>query len=162
MAAPATIILGIDPGFADTGWGVIRYDGRPTMIACGSITTPKTDAFPDRLLYLGQQLTAIINIYHPDLVGIEELFFNTNVTTGIKVAMARGVAMYSCRQHNLTVREFTPSQIKQALTSNGQASKPAVGKMVQLLLQLPELPQPDDAVDALACALTCAHTKLYV
>ncbi|MFH0873779.1 MAG: crossover junction endodeoxyribonuclease RuvC [Candidatus Komeilibacteria bacterium] len=162
MATPATLILGIDPGFADTGWGVISFAGQGQMLACGSISTPKSDSFSDRLLALGQQLTTIIKTYRPDMVAIEELFFNTNVTTGIKVAMARGVIMYVCRQAGLPVREFTPGQIKLALTSDGRASKAQMGKMIQLLLNLSVLPQPDDAVDALACALTCAHTKLYV
>lgn len=161
MAAPATIILGLDPGFADTGWGIVSFGTKKEMMACGSINTPKDNSFPDRLNTLGQQLNKIIHQYQPQVVAIEELFFNTNVTTGIKVAMARGVIMYVCRQAGIPIREFTPSQIKVALTSDGKASKVQVGKMVQLLLNLPTLPKPDDAVDALACAITCAHTKQY-
>lgn len=157
----AKIILGIDPGIADTGYGVILVEG--TKLSCltyGSIKTPAGQDLPLRLATLFKELNKIIKKYKPDKAAIEELFFNKNVKTALIVGQARGVAILALVNNKLSVSEYTPSQVKQSVTSYGKASKNQVQKMVKLILKLDKLPQPDDAADALAVALCALNTKI--
>ncbi len=157
---PATLkILGIDPGLATVGWGVISTDGsRHKAVAYGSIITPAGDPLEKRLADIYSQLTEIINRFGPDAVAVEELFFNTNITTGIRVAEARGVILLCARHCGVNVYEYTPLQVKQAVVGYGRAEKKQVISMVTILLGLPEPPSPDDTADALAIAVCHAHT----
>ncbi len=155
------IILGIDPGIADTGYGIIKKNGSQiTCLAWGSIQTKAQDSLPRRLQILHQELNQLIKDYRPDLAAIEQLFFNKNVRTALIVGQARGVALLSLEENKLPVYDFTPSQVKQAVTAYGQASKNQVQKMVQRILKLSELPRPDDAADALALALCALNTSI--
>jgi crossover junction endodeoxyribonuclease RuvC len=155
----AKIILGIDPGIADTGYGVIKAESsRFTCLAYGSIKTSAKLDLISRLEILHQELDAIIKKYQPGLAAVEQLFFNKNVRTALIVGQARGVALLTLKQNKLPIVDYTPAQVKQAVCAYGQASKKQVQKMVKLILKLKELPQPDDAADALAiavCALNC-------
>jgi len=155
------IILGIDPGIADTGYGVIKEDG--SCLHClvyGSVKTSAKDDLITRLDILNRELDQIIKKYKPDLASVEQLFFNKNVRTALIVGQARGVALLTLKQNNLPIVEFTPSQVKQAVSAYGQASKKQVQKMVKLILNLKELPYPDDAADALAIAICALNSKL--
>ena len=149
-------ILGIDPGLAIVGWGIVeRVNGmtfRP--IAYGSINTPAHTEVPHRLSLIYKNLNQIIEKYRPDEMAVEELFFTNNQTTGIAVAEARGVILLSLSQHNVPVHEYTPMQVKMAVTGYGKATKKQMQEMTRLRLRLPEIPKPDDAADALAIALT--------
>ena len=149
------IILGIDPGIAIVGWGVLRYEkGKFTPIAFGSIQTKAGQKVEDRLNQVFDALTAIIDKYHPDVMAIEELFWNTNQKTGIVVAEARGVILLTCNKLlGDEVYEYTPNQIKMTITGYGGAEKKQMQLMVQALLRLKAIPRPDDAADALAVAL---------
>lgn len=156
------IVLGIDPGIADTGYGFIKVDGSSLKcLAYGSIKTSPKDSLELRLLKLYQELTALIKKYQPDEAAVEQLFFNKNVRTALIVGQARGVALLSLSFADLKISEFSPPQVKQAVTAYGQATKKQVQKMVKLILALKELPQPDDAADALAVAICAANNKLY-
>ncbi|MFA4942952.1 MAG: crossover junction endodeoxyribonuclease RuvC [Patescibacteria group bacterium] len=157
------IILGVDPGIADTGWGLIEKDskGHVFHIAHGSIKTPKTDSLSDRLISLYSQLNAIIDKYQPGVAAIEELFFSKNVKTALTVGQARGVILLSLKMKDISVFEFKPSQVKQAVAAYGQAGKLQVQKMVKLLLNLKDIPRPDDAADALALAICLSAIKNY-
>ncbi|MDE6189433.1 MAG: crossover junction endodeoxyribonuclease RuvC [Clostridia bacterium] len=153
------IILGIDPGLAIVGYGVIETNkGASRAIDCGVINTPKDDSVPVRLTKIYDGMLSLIEKYKPDCIAIEELFFNTNITTGINVAQARGVILLACNQSNLKMYEYTPLQIKQALTGYGKAEKKQIQFMVTRLLNLKAVPKPDDAADGLAVALTHAQT----
>ena len=154
-------ILGIDPGTGICGFGVIDVDikNRGSMVTAGVITTPAHTPLADRLLDIYDSLREILEETRPDVVAIEKLFFNTNVTTGISVAQARGVAMLVVRQKNITIFEYTPLQIKQTLTGYGRAEKKQVQEMVRVHLKLKQAPKPDDAADALAVAITYALTR---
>jgi crossover junction endodeoxyribonuclease RuvC len=157
----AKIILGIDPGIADTGYGVVKEEkGKLFCLAYGSIKTPAHDDLITRLLALHQELDKIIKTYQPQLASVEQLFFNKNVRTALIVGQARGVALLTLKQNKLPIREFTPSQIKQAVSAYGKADKKQVQKMVKLILNLEELPHPDDAADALAAAICALNSKL--
>jgi crossover junction endodeoxyribonuclease RuvC len=156
------IILGIDPGIAITGYGLIICEGNKiVLLKCGAITSPAREEFGRRLHHIYTELTKIINKYHPQEVGIEELFFAKNAKTALKVGQARGVAFLAAWQHKVPIREFTPLQVKQAITGYGFAPKLQIQKMVKLLLSLPAIPQPDDIADALAIAICCAQTKHF-
>ena len=159
--ANVKIILGIDPGIADTGYGIIKAEGsKLTCLGYGSIKTSSTLDLVSRLEILNHELDKIIKKYKPDYATIEQLFFNKNVRTALIVGQARGVALLTLKQNKLAIFDFTPSQVKSAVSSYGQASKLQVQKMVKLILNLKELPQPDDAADALAiaiCGLNCKH-----
>lgn len=157
------IILGIDPGYATIGYGVVEKTDKGRLIAIdyGVIETPKTESVPVRLAMLDDALDAIIKKYRPDCVSVEELFFNTNITTGIKVAQARGVILLCAIKQCGHLYEYTPLQVKQALTGNGRAEKKQVQYMVKALLGLAKEPRPDDAADALAVAICHAHTPDY-
>jgi crossover junction endodeoxyribonuclease RuvC len=155
------IILGIDPGIADTGYGVIKEEaGKLTCLVYGSIKTKAGIDFITRLEILHQELDGIIKKYKPESAAIEELFFNKNVRTALTVGQARGVILLTLRQNKLPVVDFTPAQVKQAATAYGQASKQQVQKMVKAILGLKELPQPDDAADALAVAICALNSRL--
>ncbi len=149
------ILLGIDPGLATLGYGVVEKDERGTFhaLACGVVTTPKEEGLPARLAMLEEGVNEILQKYRPDEVAMEELFFSKNITTGIAVAHARGVAMLACVKACGRLYEYTPMQVKQALTGYGKADKKQMQTVVASLLRLPELPKPDDAADALAIAL---------
>jgi len=154
------IILGIDPGLADTGYGLIKKQGQELkMIAYGSIKTSAKDDFLKRLDKIHLELTKIIKKYKPQKVAVEQLFFCKNVKTALLVGQARGVCLMTIAENKLPIDEFTPLQIKLALTSYGKADKRQVGQMVKILLKLKSVPKPDDAADALATAITSAHTK---
>jgi crossover junction endodeoxyribonuclease RuvC len=149
-----TIILGIDPGTAITGWGIIKdSEGNPEMIAYGSIETSKHKTDVERLKETARDLKEIIKEYQPDEMAIEELFFFKNLKTAIKVAQSRGVLMFVTTQQKIPVAEYTPLQVKQALTGYGRADKKQMQLMVQQILKLKDVPQPDDAADALAVAI---------
>ncbi len=156
------IILGIDPGYATIGYGVIKKEGADlNAIDYGVIQTPKDESIPVRLAMLDDALTSIINKFKPDAVSVEELFFNTNITTGIKVAQARGVILLCAVKKCGRLYEYTPLQIKQSLTGNGRAEKQQVQFMVKSLLKLKSVPKPDDAADALAAAVCHASFGEY-
>ena len=150
------IILGIDPGIAIVGWGVIEAKGigqklRP--VDFGAITTPSSMSTEDRLWEVHHELTAVVKEYRPEAAAIEELFFNTNQKTGIIVAEARGVLLLACRSGGVPIFEYTPLQIKQAVAGYGRADKNQVIQMVTTFLGLKEPPKPDDTADALAAAI---------
>lgn len=147
-------ILGIDPGTATTGWGVIRENkGNCEVVAFGAIETSKHKDNVSRLKEIARDLETLIGTYKPDEVGIEDLFFCNNVTTAIKVAQARGVMLLICARAKLPIGEYTPLQVKQALTGYGKADKFQVQHMVKEFLKLRKIPKPDDAADALAVAI---------
>lgn len=152
-------VLGIDPGFATIGYGVIRdQKGKKTPIDYGVIKTPKELTFPERLVLIERGINALIDKFSPDEIALEELFFNTNITTGINVAHARGVIVATCYKKCNKLFEYTPLQIKQALTGYGRAEKRQIQTMTASLLGLAKIPGPDDAADALAVALTHIQT----
>ena len=154
------IILGIDPGLATTGWGVVKKErAQFKMIDYGCIITSATQNHADRLLSINVELTRLIKKYKPDMVSVEELFFYKNVKTATKVGEARGVILLTAAQLNIKLKEFTPLQIKQAISSYGRADKQQMQRMVKVILNLKEIPKPDDAADALAAAITCLQTK---
>ena len=147
-------ILGIDPGYAIVGYGLIEYEnGKLSPLDYGAIETPSKLSTPERLKMIERQTVELVSEYAPDEIAIEELFFNTNITTGIKVAQARGVVLLSCAKMCDNLFEYTPLQIKSTVTGNGNAQKKQVQYMVQSLLRLKETPKPDDAADALAAAI---------
>ncbi len=154
------IILGIDPGIATLGYGVLEADkGKFLPVDYGVVTTPKGVALPRRLEMLEEGVVALFDRFCPDEVAVEELFFTKNVTNGIMVAEARGVVLLTARKRvGDNVFEYTPNQIKTALTGYGGADKRQMQLMVQALLRLKALPRPDDAADALAVALCHGHT----
>jgi len=150
------IILGIDPGLATTGYAIVKKDGNKfEMIDYGCILTKKDEKLESRLFVISEQLKVIISKYKPDKFAIEQLFFCKNVTSAMIVAQARGAVLLTATNHNLPVYEFTPLQIKQAVSGYGRADKQQVQKMIQIILNLKEIPKPDDAADALAIAYTC-------
>ena len=160
MTITKKIILGLDPGIADTGWGVIEKKGQKLkMFSCGSIKTSAKTDFINRLKILHQELSQIIKKHQPDAIAVEQLFFCKNVKTALMVGQARGVCLMTIAQNNLTFFEYTPLQVKLALTSYGRADKNQVGQMVKVLLGLKSVPKPDDAADALAVAITCANSE---
>ena len=157
---PAKTILGIDPGTATMGWGIIRQEGnRLRYLQHGAIITPSDWEMPRRLGRLFDGVTELVRGYRPETVAVEELFFNTNVTTGITVGQARGVAVLAAYKAGIEVAEYTPLQVKQAVTSYGRADKRQVQEMVRALLNLREIPKPDDAADGLAIAICHAFTS---
>lgn len=148
-------ILGIDPGTATTGFGVIDVEGQNLRFVDGGVITTSPDlAMPERLVIIHDELGQLIAEHRPEIVAVELLFFATNVTTAISVGQARGVVLLAVAEAGLLVGEFTPLQVKQALTGYGRATKSQIQSMVQQLLGLAELPKPDDAADALAIAIT--------
>ena len=154
-------ILGIDPGLAIVGWGVIDSDGgRYRPVAYGAIRTPAHTEVSLRLQMIYADMKTVISKYRPEEMAVGELFFTNNITTGIAVAEARGVILLSASQHALPVFEYTPMQVKQAVVGYGKAEKRQVISMVTSLLKLPEPPRPDDTADAVAIALCHAQSRV--
>ena len=151
-------VLGIDPGYNIIGYGVIETDGC-RVVDYGVITTPKTMSISERLHTIFQACNELMETFKPEQVAFEELFFNTNSTTAIPVAEARGVLIVACKEYTNKLYEYTPLQIKQALTGNGRAEKKQVQFMVKNILGLSSVPKPDDAADALAVALCHMQTN---
>jgi crossover junction endodeoxyribonuclease RuvC len=150
--------MGIDPGTATTGFGVIEHNhGKFKFVDAGVIVTPPTMAMPDRLMMLHEELTQVIADTTPEQAAVELLYFSTNVTTAISVGQARGVILLCLAEAGLTPAEYTPMQIKQAVTGYGGAKKPQIQEMVKTLLSLAQIPKPDDAADGLAIAMTHAN-----
>ncbi len=157
------IILGIDPGLADTGFGVIKNQaGRLNCLDYGSIKNSSKLTMIDRLEIIHLELNKLIKKYRPDILAVEQIFFCKNVKTALLVGQARGVILFTAKQNKLPALEYTPLQIKQAVSGYGQATKEQVQKMVKLLLNLKELPKPDDAADALAIAICAANSTQHV
>ncbi|NLG88734.1 MAG: crossover junction endodeoxyribonuclease RuvC [Clostridiaceae bacterium] len=152
------VVMGIDPGFAILGYGIVSYEGnRFRMLDYGVITTNASMPLANRLLMLEKGLVELIEKYTPDAVSVEELFFNTNSKTAIKVGQGRGVALLCAARAGIPVYEYTPLQVKQGVTGYGRADKVQVQQMVKVLLNLEKIPKPDDAADALAAAICHAH-----
>ena len=153
------VILGIDPGLAIVGWGVVDYSGSHfKVLGYGAIETPAGLATEERLSMIFDGIKQLVETYHPEQMAIEELFFKTNVTTGIRVAEARGVIITCAHKLGLKIFEYTPLQVKQAVVGFGRAEKKQVITMVTMLLGLAKPPKPDDTADALAIAICHAHT----
>ena len=153
------IILGIDPGLATLGYGVIEViNDKRRLIQFGTLNTPAGQPMPQRLRAIFQGMNQLMDIYQPDDVAFEELFFSKNITTGMAVSAARGVALVAVVQRTDNLYEYTPMQIKQAVTGYGGADKHQVQQMVKMLLNMKEIARPDDAADALAVALTHANS----
>lgn len=154
------IVLGVDPGIAITGYGLVEEDnGSLKTIDYGVVTTPPNMKMSDRLIKIYDSVSHIISLYKPDAVAVEELFFNKNVKTALIVGHARGVAILAAAKKGIPIYEYTPLQVKQAVVGYGRAEKNQVQQMVKLLLRLKEIPKPDDAADALAvsvCHIHCA------
>ena len=152
-------ILGIDPGLATLGYGVIEAErGNYKLIQFGTVTTPPGVPMPQRLRAIYSGVSQLMDIYQPDDVAFEELFFAKNITTGMAVSAARGVALLAVVQRTENLYEYTPMQVKQAVTGYGKADKHQVQMMVKMLLNIKEIPKPDDAADAVAIALTHANS----
>ena len=152
------IILGIDPGLAIVGWGVLECNGgRFKPLGYGSIQTPAGMRTEERLACIYRDLNKIIDHFHPEEMAVEELFFTNNITTGIRVAEARGIILLCGEQKGLRIAEYTPMQVKQAVVGYGKAEKKQVITMVTSLLKLPAPPKPDDTADALAIAICHGH-----
>jgi len=157
------LVLGIDPGTATTGYGLVRdrEDGSLEMIAFGTIQTPAGMPAHQRLLQLFHQLNELILLHRPDACAVEKLFFQSNVKTALAVGQARGVVMLAIAEAGLAVQEYTPNEVKQAVAGYGSADKKQVQEMVRALLGLSDIPRPDDAADALAVAICHLHTRHY-
>ena len=152
-------VLGIDPGTAALGYGIVeRSGGRLREVDHGCLTTSPDLALPDRLLAIHALVEELLALHEPDLMGVERLFFSKNVQTALAVGQARGVILLAAAQHGTPVREATPNEVKSAITGYGAADKEQVQRMVQLVLGMSELPRPDDAADALAIATWVANT----
>ncbi len=153
-------IFGIDPGSERTGYGCVESDGfRHQMLVCGAISSPVSTTFPNRLLAIHRRLTALIADCQPDCVAIESLFFAANVRSALKLGHARGVAMLAAVEAGLPVAEYTPAEVKRAVVGYGRAEKPQVQQMIKLILDLPAVPSPHDAADALAVAICHLHSQ---
>ena len=148
-------ILGIDPGYGITGFGLIEGErGQFRLLRCGAITTPAGADFSARLEMIYEDMRQLLDVCKPDCVAIEELFFGQNVTTGIGVAQSRGVILLAIRQAGLQVYPYKPMQVKQSVVGYGNATKHQVQDMTRRILGLERMPKPDDAADAIACAIT--------
>lgn len=151
-------ILGIDPGTATTGFGVIEKNGdKLTFVDAGVITTCPDEEMHRRLVRIDECMEELMTEHRPDAVAVELLYFSNNVTTGITVGQARGVVLLAIGRHNLPLHEYTPLQVKQAITGYGKADKKQVQEMVKMVLKLDGIPKPDDAADGLAIAITHAN-----
>lgn len=156
-----SLALGIDPGTATTGYGLVRISlqGELRAVAYGVIETPAHTPPHERLLKLHGELGALIRQHRPETAAVEKLFFQRNISTAIAVGQARGVVLLALAEAGLELAEYTPNEVKQAVVGYGSAQKRQVQQMVKTLLGLPELPEPDDAADALAIAITHLHTR---
>ena len=157
------LALGLDPGTATTGYGLVRLEPDGSLLAAkyGIISTPKNTPAAERLVMLYDQLQEILREHKPDTSAVEKLFFQRNISTAIAVGQARGVMLLSLSQAGLDVFEYTPNEIKQAVAGYGSAGKRQVQEMVRVLLELDSIPKPDDAADALAVAITHLNTNRY-
>ena len=155
------LVLGIDPGTATTGYGLVREteQGSLEMVDFGAILTPAGELPEKRLLILSLKLKELILLHHPDCAAVEKLFFQRNITTAIAVGQARGVILLSLAEAGVSVAEYNPMQVKQAVVGYGGAGKAQVQQMVRAILSLDEIPKPDDAADALAIAICHAHSS---
>lgn len=154
------LILGIDPGTAITGYGVIAHEGNHLRrVTYGVVRTEANLPMPARLRQIHQEIVAIIDQYQPAVVAVEELFFNKNVRTALSVGQSRGVILLAAESAGLEIAEYTPLQVKQSVVGYGRAEKLQVQEMVRMLLCLTEIPKPDDAADALAIAICHAHSR---
>ena len=152
-------ILGIDPGIATVGFGVIESEkNQSRLLKCGVISTPAHTSLSSRLEQIYSDMCDLLEIFKPDAVSVEELFFNTNITTGIAVAHGRGVILLACQKAGVKIYEYTPLQVKQAVVGYGRAEKKQVMDMVRRICNLPAPPKPDDAADAVALALCHARS----
>ena len=153
-------ILGIDPGIATIGFGVVDSEGQNVrLIRCGVISTPAHTSLSSRLKRIYDDMCELLEIFKPDAVSVEELFFNTNITTGIAVAHGRGVILLACENAGVRIFEYTPLQVKQAVVGYGRAEKTQVMEMVRRICRLKSVPRPDDAADAVALALCHARSS---
>jgi crossover junction endodeoxyribonuclease RuvC len=156
------IILGVDPGTATTGYGLVEEKlGKLTLIDYGVIVTEAKQPLEDRLELLYDQLSDVIDEYNPDEIAVEELFFSNNAKTAMSVGQARGVILLAAKKAGINIAEYTPNQVKNGICGHGAADKKQVQKMVQMLLKLTEVPQPDDAADALAIAICHSSARKY-
>ena len=154
-------ILGIDPGLATLGYGVIdTFGSRIELVKAGTVITTPNMAEPERLISIRQQIKEILETYAPDQIAFEELFFCKNITTGMSVSAARGVTVCTCAEYTRELFEYTPMQIKSAVVGNGHADKHQVQQMVKMTLNMADIIRPDDAADAVAVAITHANTGL--
>ncbi len=155
------LVIGIDPGTATTGYGLVREmeDGSLSIVDYGVIVTPADMEMPLRLLELHRQLHDLILLHHPVTGAVEKLFFQKNVRTALSVGQARGVALLTMAEAGIEIGEYTPLEVKQAVAGYGGADKSQIQQMVRTLLNLPELPRPDDAADALAVAICHSHSS---
>ncbi len=153
-------ILGIDPGTARLGWGVIEYtDNKFKVLGCDCIQTNSSQTDAERLYIIAQELEKIIKKYQPKVVAVEEIFFSKNIKTAISVAQARGVILCTASKYKLVIKEYKPTEVKQAVTGIGNAPKEQVQRMVQIMLNLKHIPKLDDTADALACAIAGASNN---
>lgn len=155
------LVLGIDPGIATTGYGVVGEDaqGDVVLVAYGAVETRPGQAMPERLKVLYTEITSLLRQHEPESVAVEQLFFGRNVTTAISVGQARGVVLLAAAQAGLSVYEYKPAEVKQALSGYGNADKRQMQEMVRLLLHLDHIPRPDDAADAVAVAVCHLHSQ---
>ncbi len=154
------LVLGIDPGYAIVGFGLVETErGKQRLVKYGVITTPAGIPIQSRLMDIERDMNELLDTFRPDCLAIEELFFNTNVTTAINVAQARGVILLSAAKHGVPIYEYTPLQVKQAVVGYGRAEKKQVMDMTMRLLCLEQRPKPDDAADAVAIALCHARSS---
>ena len=154
------VFLGIDPGTAITGYGFVREDdGALQTVAYGTITTPSDWALPQRLVAIQRELSDLIALHRPASAAVEQLFFSRNVRTALAVGHARGVVLLALAQAGVPISEYTPLEVKQAVTGYGRAGKQQIQEMIRVLLGLPEIPKPDDAADALAVAICHVHSS---
>lgn len=152
------VVLGIDPGYAIVGWGVIEYShSRFKVLGYGAITTEAQTPFPERLQIIYNDMCYLFTKYKPEVMSMEKLFYNSNQKTVIDVAQARGVITLAAQMNNKDIFEYTPLQVKQSVTGYGRAEKKQVMEMTRSILNLPEVPKPDDTADALAMAICHAH-----
>jgi crossover junction endodeoxyribonuclease RuvC len=153
------LVLGVDPGTATTGYGFIRdSEAGPALVAFGTVTTPAGTPMPERLLSLYRELKRLIALHRPDSSAVEKLFFQRNVSTAMTVGQARGVALLALAEAGVPVGEYSPRDVKQAVAGYGGADKTQVQQMVRAILNLPDVPRPDDAADALAVAICHLHS----
>ncbi len=153
------VILGIDPGYAITGYGIVSFGGNKfSVVAYGAITTSATMELPQRLMVINDRLEGLIKEYKPEVMSIEELFFNKNIKTALTVGHGRGVAILAGAKAGIKVCEYTPLQVKQAVVGYGRAEKAQVQQMIKVILNLPAIPKPDDVADALAVAICHGHS----
>ena len=154
------LVLGIDPGTATTGYGFIRdVDDGPTLVTYGVILTPAGTPMPQRLLTIYRELKQLIALHRPDTAAVEKLFFQRNVSTAMTVGQARGVALLALAEAGISIGEYNPRDVKQAVAGYGAADKPQMQGMVRAILNLAEIPRPDDAADALAVAICHLHSS---